>query len=191
MNPFAPDSSELRRFHAGDPELYRELVARHSPRVLAYLASYTDDLAEAEDLAQEVWTRAFRKRTSFRGDGSLLAWLLAIARTTGLDQARSRVVPESEPLPAGLEPGAAVPVDPRRPPDERLAARERAARVREAVLELPTRQRQTVVLRMFEGRSTQETARLLGCAEGTVKAALSQALDNLATILEPRRESLR
>lgn len=66
---------ELQRFHAGDEQLFRRLVDELSPRLLAVTRSFSRDLDEAHDLLQETWQRAYTKRGSFRGEGSILAWL--------------------------------------------------------------------------------------------------------------------
>jgi RNA polymerase sigma-70 factor (ECF subfamily) len=63
------------------------------------------------------------------------------------------------------------------------------AAVAEAVAQLPARQRDTVVLRILEARTTRETAELMGCAEGTVKASLHQALQNLNPVLRSWRDA--
>ncbi len=59
------------------------------------------------------------------------------------------------------------------------AERSTLRRVRAAVEELPPRQREVVTLRIIEGMSTRETAEIMGCAQGTVKASLSQAIGKL------------
>ena len=166
-----PDEvGDVAGFRQGDSAVFARLVETHSPRLISYLAGYADGAIEAEDLAQETWVRAYRSRSSFRGDGSVLAWLFSIARSVGLDAVKRAKAPTVE-TPAVVDSPAI--------PDEVLQRQETAASVRRAILELPDRQRTTVVLRLIEGRSTRETAEAMNCATGTVKAALSQALDNL------------
>lgn len=167
---------DLIRFHSGDESLFTELVTAYSQRLMPLLRRYAGPEVDAHDLLQEVWLRAYRKRQQFDGRGSLLGWLLAVSRTVGITEVRKRA---SEPLFQDL-PDVAARFD----PDE-VVLRET---LREAVLALPERQRDVVILRLVEGMSTAETARRLECAEGTVKATLHQATKKLR---EHLKETLR
>lgn len=176
MNDRQIDTAAFRR---GDVGVFRNAVEGLSPRLLPALMSFTGDRDEAHDLMQDVWRRAYAKRTTFSGTGTLLGWLLAIARSVAVnsvrkEKSRDRFVPEPE-----LHTGAAP-----TPPDEALERRELSRAVHRALLDLPERERDVVVLRMLEQLSTRETAARLGCAEGTVKAALHSALKKLRTPME-------
>lgn len=158
---------DLLRFHSGDESLFTELVTAYSQRLMPLLRRYAGPEGDADDLLQEVWLRVYRKRQQFDGRGSLLGWLLAVSRTVGITEARKR---------AGEPPFHDLPdVAARFHPDE-VVLRET---LREAVLALPERQRDVVILRLVEGMSTAETARRLQCAEGTVKATLHHATKKL------------
>lgn len=174
-------SQWLEDFHAGQEAVFKQAVSEHSACLKAYSRAFVHDDAVAEDLVQETWLRAYRNRRSFEGRGSFLGWLLAICRTTALSHLRTRrhrearVGTEDESLARELSsPGESDVLD-------RLA---QAQTVRTALLALPPRQRDTVVLRLLEDRSVRDTARIMDCAEGTVKAALSTALRNLRGLLE-------
>jgi RNA polymerase sigma factor (sigma-70 family) len=163
---------DLDRFHAGDEALFAELVAAHSPRLLPQLRRYASAHVDVEDVLQEVWLRAYSKRTTFDGRGSFFGWLLMVSRTVGIAAVRKRMrEPGSETLSnvaAQDDPDAGMLSD----------------ALRDAVLTLPARQRDVVLLRLVEGMSTAETARLLQCAEGTVKAALHHATRKLRDLLK-------
>jgi RNA polymerase sigma-70 factor (ECF subfamily) len=163
---------DLNRFHAGDEALFAELVAEFSPRLLPYLRRYAGPDADAGDLLQDLWLRVFTKRHGFDGRGSLLGWLLAVARTVGMTAVRRRA---NQPSVEGVPDAAA--------PDDMDTSLSRDA-LREAVLALPERQRDVVLLRLVEGLSTAETARRLQCAEGTVKATLHHATRSLRAALK-------
>ena len=75
-------------FRAGDPDVFKELVTRESPRLLGYALRLTGDRATAEDLVQDVWVHAYRARRSYTGAGPLMAWLLAICRRQAWDYRR-------------------------------------------------------------------------------------------------------
>ena len=165
---------DLERFHAGDERLFTELVRDYSPRLLPHLRRYSQSAdTDVNDLLQEVWLRAFQKRRGFDGRGSLFGWLLTICRTVGMAAVRKH----TPVTPFG---GSSVVTAP--DADRNLDR----ARLHEAVDELPPRQRDVVILRVVEDKSTAETARILGCAEGTVKAALHAAMHKLKQTFRER-----
>jgi RNA polymerase sigma-70 factor, ECF subfamily len=163
---------DLDRFHAGDDVLFAQLVHAYSPRLRPYLRRYADTATDVADLLQEVWLRAYRKRRTFEGRGSLFGWLLMVGRTVGMAAANRRArEPGMEEL---REVGSASRAD---------AGLLRDA-LRQAVLMLSERQREVVLLRLVEGLSTADTARRLHCAEGTVKATLHHATRRLQQLLK-------
>ncbi len=167
---------DIARFHAGDERLFAELVRTYSPRLLPQLRRYARSArVDANDLLQDVWLRAFARRRDFEGRGSLLGWLLTICRTVGL----AAVAKEARYV--GLD-DVAQPVTEQMHSD--LFAER--ARLQQAVDALPSRQREVVMLRIVEDRSTADAARVLGVAEGTVKAALHAALHKLQEMLRER-----
>jgi RNA polymerase sigma-70 factor (ECF subfamily) len=113
-------------------------------------------------------SRALRERRSFRGEGSLDAWVWKIAVNTALK--RRRVLVREEELEAEPAAGAAPSADPS---------------IREAVLALLPRRRLVIFLRYFADLSYREIAEIVGISEGTVAATLSQAHRELARRLEP------
>lgn len=175
----AVTSRELSAFRRGDEVCFRKLIDAYSPRLLACARSFLSDLDEARDVVQDVWVRAYERRRSYSGAGSLLAWLLTMCRNASVSAIRSGTVRERAKgtlgtARAGFPEAAADP-----------SAEAQRAEVGElvygAVADLPERQRAVVTLRILEGRTTLQTAEALGIATGTVKAALHQALRNLAT----------
>ncbi|HET9439841.1 MAG TPA: sigma-70 family RNA polymerase sigma factor [Longimicrobiales bacterium] len=175
--PFPP--VDIERFHEGDERLFAELVRAYSPRLLAYLRKFNDGSYDA-DLLQDVWLRAFQKRRGFDGRGSLFGWLLTICRTVALRNA------SMEQRYADL--GAVENVLSSATPATDSDAFSERARLQQAIERLPARQREVVLLRIIEDRSVADTARTLGCAEGTVKAALHTAIRRLQEVL---RENVR
>jgi RNA polymerase sigma-70 factor, ECF subfamily len=165
---------DLERLHAGDERLFAELVRAYSPRLLPHLQRYSQSTGiDVADLLQDVWLRVYQKRRGFDGHGSFLGWLLAICRTVGITAVRRH------------NPEDALNVDVAAAPIDADINIERG-RLHEAVDELPLRQRDVVILRIVEDRSTAETARILGCAEGTVKAALHAAVHKLKEKLKEK-----
>jgi RNA polymerase sigma-70 factor (ECF subfamily) len=163
---------ELRRFREGDPELFRELVRRESPRLLHYACHLTRDRRAADELVHDTWVHAFRKRHGYGAGGPLLAWLVAICRSrfqSGLRAESRQSALAARAAQSGdwqAEPAAAQTVE----------REELRGRLADALAQLPDRQRDVVVCRLVEELSTRETAARLDVAEGTVKATLHQAL---------------
>jgi RNA polymerase sigma-70 factor, ECF subfamily len=173
--------SELEAFHAGERSLYRRLVESHSHRLLATAMAYLNDSDEAEDAVQTTWVRAYEKRRQLQAAGSLGGWLHAILRNVCHTEARRAKTRASE------SQGSAPATEEARASHE-VEHQEVRSAIAAAIAGLPERQRDTVVLRVFDGRSTRETAELLGCAEGTVKATLHHALKKLNPILRNLRD---
>ncbi len=179
--------SETTLLREGDPELFKKLIREHTGSLLGWVRSYADGADEADDLVQEVWQRVIGKRSTYRGTGSFRGWLYRVARSVCVDHSRrgSATRTRREELDAQLQAEAVADVraqaasaatkTPGAVAAERLALRA----VRDAVGELPPRQREVVTLRIIEGMSTRETAEIMGCAQGTVKASLSQAIGKL------------
>jgi len=172
-------SEELVLFHSGDSSFMRDLVRAHSPRLLRYALSLGVAEDDVEDVLQDSWLRVYAKRATYSGRGSIFGWTLAVTRNTCMAYfrrcrlERRRSHSELWPTDAATTSTSAAPGVPDEP-----------GRVLLALADLPGRQRQVVILRLLEERSVEETARTLGCAPGTVKSTLSQALARLRSSLE-------
>jgi len=132
-------------------------------RLVAALVLYTGDRHLAEELAQEALARAWERWDTVGAMASPEGWAFRTARNLAVSRWRRRAIERRARVAT-----APVVVD----PAEGVA-------IRAAVSALPERQRATVVARYFLGLSVAETAEQLRCAEGTVKAATSQALESL------------
>ncbi len=147
-------------------ELYRQRYGRFRDGV----ATITGDRESARDVVQEAFARALRKRRSFRGEGSLEAWVWRIALRTAREHVRGGPgVSLNGSLPASLN-------DPDR--DPALA---------EALQSLPPKRRLIVFLRYFADLSYAQIAELCGVSEGTVGATLAQARAALEHELQEAR----
>ena len=164
---------DVAAFQRADDAFFTELVRRYSPLLMPHLRRYAHNDADAQDLLQDVWMRAYRKRATYVGRGSFIGWLLTVARTVGLDAVRRR-----HDVPDGTAQSLDTAYDP--VAGDVLLRRQ----LTDAVLALPERQREVVLLRLVEGLSTAETAQRLGCAEGTVKASLHHATRKLQHTLK-------
>jgi RNA polymerase sigma-70 factor (ECF subfamily) len=171
--PDAPAPDEVARFRAGDVAAFEGMVARYAPYLAAVARPFAADAAELQDHLQQAWTRIYERRLDFDGRGSLLGWAMAVCRRECLGRLRREKVryAAEAAYSAGLEVGEEAAEEP-------LSAAEQQS-IHAAVAALPPRQRDAVLLRILEGRSTVETAEIMGCAQGTVKALLHQGVQNL------------
>ncbi len=145
-----------------------ELFERHKDYVFRLAWGFLGETQQAEDVTQEVFLRLAKGRKRFRRRGKLRTLLYQITLNTCREVRRSRAR-------AGRIANDLCEVaDLSTPPvDPRLTDLTRALRV------LSERQREVVVLRFFEGLNTRETARVMGCREGSVKSHLHRALGAL------------
>ncbi|MGC2192442.1 MAG: sigma-70 family RNA polymerase sigma factor [Candidatus Dormiibacterota bacterium] len=146
--------------------LYGDLALR-----TAYL--FLRDRGLAEDCVQDAFVSAWKARASLRDPGAERAWLMTIIANTARSHLRRRI-----PIPTDT-----VAADPSlRDPFSELAL---SSDLRRALDQLPTDQREVIVLRVYLDLSVEETARSLKVAEGTVKSRLSRALEALRLLWIP------
>src|SRR6185369_4677429 len=125
----------------GEREAFDGLVERYQRDIYRLCYRYVNDPQDANDMAQEVFLKAYRAIDRFRGDSSFSTWLYRIAVNTCLNF-RSGRRPITQEL-SDVLPDRAASVS------ERLEGEESAARVREAVSRLPEKQRATVILKVY------------------------------------------
>lgn len=172
-----------------EPEL-RRWMREHTSRLLAVVRAYAADDVEVEDLLQETWLRAYRHALARPDEVPVAAWLTVIALNVGRDHRRRRA--RRERLRALWGRTTLKRVE----PEPELRDIHPGTRLWRAVGDLPTLQRQVVVLRIVQELSIAETARALDRAEGTVKVSLSRALRTLrrgllsATPITPLAEEI-
>ena len=164
----SPADALMPRAASGDREAFARLAELAAPAVYRFcLANLPPPLREsAEDARQECLLRAWRGRRRFRPGGRALAWLLGIAMNV-VRERRRKYRPAAW---LGETPAAGRGQD---GPDERLG------QLAEALEQLPDRQREALICRFLQGMSVAETARAMGCAEGTVKATVFKAIARL------------
>lgn len=174
-----PDGLETR-WLSGEPAAFRALMDRHGGMVVTLAMRYSNDADELEDLVQEIWIRVYRNRHSFEERGSLLAWILTVARSVCVTSKRrsrsyrSAVDRYAEQPPRGWD--IPPPVDPE--------VNRRMAVAVEALAELPYRQREAITHRVLAGLSPDETARRMGCKKGTIRSLVRNGLMTIRSQLE-------
>ena len=164
----------IRRARGGDPSAFERLYRRHVGRVHALCLRLTRNTAEAEDMTQETFIRAWKKLDQFRGEALFSSWLHRMAVNMVLAHRRGA-------LGADLASLDARPGEPEAP---RKAPREQRIDLERAIALLPEGARFVFVLHEVYGHGHQEVAELLGISAGTSKAQLHRARRLLRATLE-------
>jgi RNA polymerase sigma-70 factor (ECF subfamily) len=184
----APSDRELvAAVRGGRCAAFEELMRRHNRTLFRLCRSLVRDDAEAEDVAQDAWVRAYRHLGQWTGEGAFSTWLLHIAKHEALARLRRRK--RQAPLPEGAEAvlswedlGRAAPPS----PEEEASSGELGRLLEAAVDTLGDGYRAVFVLRDVEGLSTPETAELLDLSVPNVKVRLHRARAALRAELERR-----
>lgn len=160
----------LRDFHAGDAILFGRLVHDHGDELRRSVARFTHDADEIDELVSATWAIAWIKREQFTGRGPVIGWLARICRSVAIrteryDQRHERLSQVVE-LGNRCEKNAEYSLERDDLEDVCL----------NAVMMLPERRRLVVICRVLRGLSVEETAKLMHCKPGTVKATLHAAL---------------
>jgi RNA polymerase sigma-70 factor, ECF subfamily len=169
------DDALVHRILAGESALFERIMRRHNQRVFRAARAIVKDDAEAEDVMQETYTRAFAHLGQFRGEAQLGTWLVRIAVHEAFARVRRRR--RLAPLPPDDTVEALSMLDRPTPPDPEHEANNAELRklLEHAIDELPETYRTVFVLREVEGLSTATTAECLGVSEEVVKTRLSRA----------------
>jgi RNA polymerase sigma-70 factor, ECF subfamily len=174
------DRSLVAAIAVGDQDAFRVLVERESAAVYRTCFRVLGRVHDAEDAAQETFVIAYRAIGSYRGEGSLAAWLARIAARNALRRsAQRREAAWLDPLaPGGLD----VP-SPSDPLAEALTA-ERRDGIRSTVRGLPEPYREVVALRFFADLPLADIASVTGRPLGTIKTHLRRGLARMRADLE-------
>jgi RNA polymerase sigma-70 factor, ECF subfamily len=167
---------------------FEELVRRHAEGLHRVVSRLVASRAEAEEVTQEAFLRAWRGIERFHGDARFFTWLYRI----GVNEARRRNERRPADVASGLgHPGAGEVPDVRADLDERDLSRDLRAALEEAVRALPFEYRAPLILRDVEGLTTAEAADVLGLGEAAFKSRLHRARlavrEAIAPQLEPER----
>jgi RNA polymerase sigma-70 factor, ECF subfamily len=182
------DQQLVERVQAGEKAAFDLLVRKYQHRVLKLVSRFVSDAAEAEDVAQEAFLKAYRALASFRGDSAFYTWLYRIAINTAknaLVSNRRRPVdfdldlqdPEQYDRHARLKEGDT--------PEGVLLTEEIRNVVERAMEQLPEDLRTAIVLRELEGLSYEEIAEAMDCPVGTVRSRIFRAREAIDRKLKP------
>jgi RNA polymerase sigma-70 factor (ECF subfamily) len=165
----------------GDAATFDILVDRYRRDLVSYLFRMIQNHAVAEELAQETFLRAYRSRAAYQPTAKFKTWLYSIATRLALNWLRdNRTRRHYEPLEGTRDRGAPREFADPRPLAESALMREDVVRaVRQALNELPDRQRSVILMHKYQDMSYDEIAIALGCTLQAVKSLLFRAHSTL------------
>jgi RNA polymerase sigma-70 factor, ECF subfamily len=168
----AADRADVARVQAGDIEAFVGIVRRWQSPLINLAYRFCGDRGRAEEMAQEAFLRAYRGLDGYRGDAAFSTWLFALA--TNLYRSELRRIPQRtvalDEAPEPRDPASII---------EAHELRDRDLAVRRAVLALPPKYREAMLLFYFHEMDVPAAARSLGLPEGTVKARLHRGRELL------------
>jgi RNA polymerase sigma-70 factor (ECF subfamily) len=168
----------MRQAAEGRDAAFGELAQLAGPELVRFALAQGLSATDAADAAQESLLRAFEKRRSWRETGEVLNWLMGITMNV-VREIRRRRRPGAFDASLLADAKAAVPAS-------GLETAEELNLLAEAMQALPARQREAIACRFLRRLSVQETAAVMGCAQGTVKSAVFAALVALRKSLSGR-----
>lgn len=174
------DDQLLEGARKGDNAAFQQIVERYESLVAGTVVGMLGNTQEAEDVAQEVFIRFYKSMQQFRGDSALGTYLTRIAINLSLNALKKQkrknlfsLFSSNQKHPELSIPDTGINQD----------QKETQAMVQRALLELEEEFRSVIVLRMIDGYSTKETAKILELPLGTVLSRLSRAQKKLKEVL--------
>jgi RNA polymerase sigma-70 factor (ECF subfamily) len=171
---------------AGDQSAFAALVTRYRKRIFALALHITRSASEADDIAQDVFLKAYRALPEFEGRSQFFTWVYRMTVNRSLNVRRDRAR-RGEDMPDDPRLELAVAVDARSDPSREAELRQRYARLLRALDSLPVDMRTTVILVSLQGLAYGEVAVVQKISEGTVAWRMHEARRRLHDAMTPER----
>jgi RNA polymerase sigma-70 factor (ECF subfamily) len=182
----ASDEDLMRRTQQGDKQAYSLLYERYNNSVLSYLYRMLGNVEDVESIGQEVFLRAFRFAATYRYPQKLSTWLFTITRNLAINHSRRRRrSPVRNLTELNLE-GVDMSGDPfevAAQATDDLEKQEEIARVLKALDDLPTDQKEVIVLGVFQDLSYAEMEEITGTKAVTLRSRMFHGLKKLARVI--------
>lgn len=179
----------------GDMNAYNQLVTRHQGKIYAMIRNMVKNDADAWDLSQDVFIKAWRALPQFEARSRFSTWLFRIAHNMVYDWARKRKIESSGELNDEIFDRDRIDSAARTAPahidspDDALANSELRVKISQALDKLSPEHREIVLLKDVQGLSYKEIADVMECTLGTVMSRLFYARQKLQTLLKDEYES--
>lgn len=183
------DQLLVERVRNGDKQAFDLLVAKYQRRLMRLLLRIVHDPAEAEDVVQETFIKAYRALRHFRGDSAFYTWLYRI----GINTAKNFLATQGRRTPTMTEAdteqaeafNGGEHLRDINTPESMLASKQIAQTVNAAMDALPVDLRTAIALREIEGLSYEEISDVMACPIGTVRSRIFRAREVIAEKLKP------
>ncbi|MFH1009426.1 MAG: sigma-70 family RNA polymerase sigma factor [Candidatus Latescibacterota bacterium] len=169
------DEELLQDTIKGDLRAFDIIVRRYRDRLLNFAFRYLGDATTAEDVVQETFLRAFRKKEEYRATARFSTWLFTVAGNLAKNELRRRKRWRFTSLGWNEDAEQHIEIPDDRPQPDTLAETEIATEaIQEAIESLPPSHRQAVILSDIQGLAYEEIAQIVGCPLGTVKSRINR-----------------
>ncbi|MBC3916066.1 RNA polymerase sigma factor RpoE [Undibacterium sp. CY18W] len=183
------DQLLVERVQRGDKKAFELLVSKYQRKLMRLVSRLVYDHAEAEDVVQEAFIKAYRALPNFRGESAFYTWLYRI----GVNTAKNHLVTQGRRAPTSTDADVdeaesfsdAEGLRDINTPESLLASKQIAETVNSAMSTLPEELRNAITLREIEGLSYDEIAEVMLCPIGTVRSRIFRAREAIAEKLRP------
>ncbi|RMF96373.1 MAG: RNA polymerase sigma factor RpoE [Gammaproteobacteria bacterium] len=182
------DQRLVERTQRGDKAAFDLLVLKYQHKIVKLVMRYVRDPAEAQDVAQEAFVKAYRALPKFRGDSAFYTWLYRVAINTAKNYLVSM---NRRPLEYDLDTQEGesfalhTALHDEDSPDRLLQREELRETVEQAIAALPQELRTAITLREIEGLSYEEIAQAMECPVGTVRSRIFRAREAIQQRIRP------
>lgn len=187
------DQLLVERVQKGDKRAFDLLVGKYQHKIVSLISRYVSDHAEALDVAQEAFIKAYKAIGRFRGDSAFYTWMYRIAINTAKNHlvSQSRRPPSSD---VDAQDAEQFQVDTRLKdrgsPEHELLKEEIERTIHDAISDLPDDLRVAITLREMEGMSYEDIATTMDCPIGTVRSRIFRAREAIDGRLRPLLSNL-
>jgi len=184
------DQMLVQRAQSGDYRAFDQLVTRHRGKVYAMIVNMIHNDADAWDLAQDAFVKAWKALPKFEHRAQFSTWLFRISHNVVYDWMRKKKVRSEGELDDQLLDSSRIDSAARTAPkiatrpDEQLVQNERREEIEKALSQLSDEHRETILLREVQGMEYTEIADIMECSKGTVMSRLFYARKKLQTLLK-------
>ena len=182
------DQLLVERVQKGEKHAFDLLIQKYQHRIVSLVSRYVSDSAEAQDVAQEAFIKAYRAIGRFRGDSAFYTWLYRIAINTAKNWivAKNRRPPASDIDAADAEQyGMSPRLTETSTPENEMMREEIERTVYGTIADLPEDLRTAIMLREMDGMSYEEIAVTMECPIGTVRSRIFRAREAIDAKLKP------
>lgn len=187
------DQQLVERVQRGDKHAFDLLVSKYQRKLSRLISRFVRDPAEAEDVTQDAFIKAYRALPGFRGESAFYTWLYRIGINTAKNHLLSnkRRAPTNTPFDADeaetLEEASSL--HDVNTPENELMSKQVVDVVQSSLQQLPEDLRSALTLREIEGLSYEEIASVMNCPVGTVRSRIFRAREAVAENLRPLLET--